>query len=223
MNKQAMDDLRSPEFNAAKKDTEDTVALCASALEGTIQAARTYINLGMVYVQLKGSVRGEQWFRRALSINPNAKLDPNLATPEVKTVWAIATGTAQAPMPQCVQPVQQPIAQPVQQPLRSRCSSRCSQPSRRRVIRCSTWKRSARNRRSSRWVQRRRPARPVKKCELSHAAFGNAGPRPRSISTSRRRRFDRAGEHFLSFTRPRALHRIADDSEPQTARRSCPV
>ena len=115
MNKQAMDDYDRLEFNAAKKTLEDTVALLRKhALEGTIQAARTYINLGMVYVQLKDSVRGEQWFRRALSINPNAKLDPNLATPEVKTVWAIATGTAQAPMPQPVQPVQQPIAQPVQ-------------------------------------------------------------------------------------------------------------
>ncbi|HNK45962.1 MAG TPA: hypothetical protein PKL17_14335 [Pseudomonadota bacterium] len=118
MNKQAMDDYDRLEFNAAKKTLEDTVALLRKhALEGTIQAARTYINLGMVYVQLKDSVRGEQWFRRALSINPNAKLDPNLATPEVKTVWAIATGTAQAPMPQPVQPVQQPIAQPVQQPI----------------------------------------------------------------------------------------------------------
>ena len=118
MNKQAMDDYDRLEFNAAKKTLEDTVALLRKhALEGTIQAARTYINLGMVYVQLKDSVRGEQWFRRALSINPNAKLDPNLATPEVKTVWAIATGTAQAPMPQPVQPVQQPIAQPVQQPV----------------------------------------------------------------------------------------------------------
>ncbi|MFO0655857.1 MAG: hypothetical protein U0787_12370 [Polyangia bacterium] len=118
MNKQAMDDYDRLEFNAAKKTLEDTVALLRKhALEGTIQAARTYINLGMVYVQLKDSVRGEQWFRRALSINPNAKLDPNLATPEVKTVWAIATGTAQAPMPQPVQPMQQPIAQPVQQPI----------------------------------------------------------------------------------------------------------
>ena len=83
MNKQAMDDYDRLEFNAAKKTLEDTVALLRKhALEGTIQAARTYINLGMVYVQLKDSVRGEQWFRRALSINPNAKLDPNLATPE---------------------------------------------------------------------------------------------------------------------------------------------
>ena len=82
MNKQAMDDYDKLEFNSARKTLEDTVSLLRkNNLDSTIQAERTYINLGMVYVQLKDTGRGEQWFRRALAINPNAKLDPNLATP----------------------------------------------------------------------------------------------------------------------------------------------
>jgi len=120
MNKQAMDDYDRLEFNAARKTLEDTVSLLRKHnLDKTVQAARTFINLGMVYVQLKDTGRGEQWFRRALEINPNAKLDPNLATPEVKSVWAIASGAAKpGPVAQVMpQPVQQPIAQPVQQPV----------------------------------------------------------------------------------------------------------
>jgi hypothetical protein len=120
MNKQAMDDYDRLEFNAARKTLEDTVSLLRKHnLDKTVQAARTFINLGMVYVQLKDTGRGEQWFRRALEINPNAKLDPNLATPEVKSVWAIASGAAKpGPVAQVMpQPVQQPVAQPVQQPV----------------------------------------------------------------------------------------------------------
>lgn len=123
MNKQAMDDYDRLEFNAARKTLEETVALLRKhGLEGTVQAARTFINLGMVYVQLHDSAKGEQFFRRALTINPNAKLDPNLATPEVKSVWAVATGAGPAPVQQPIpqpvqQPVQQPIPQPVQQPV----------------------------------------------------------------------------------------------------------
>lgn len=99
MNKLAMDDYDRLEFNSARKTLEDCIALLRRHnLESTNQGARTFINLGMVYVQLKDTTRGEQWFRRALAINANAKLDPNLATPEVKTVWAKASGGA-APVP----------------------------------------------------------------------------------------------------------------------------
>ena len=125
MNKQAMDDYDRLEFNAARKTLEDTVSLLRkNGLDSTVQAARTYINLGMVYVQLKDTGRGEQWFRRALAINPNAKLDPNLATPEVKTVWTIASGGAK-PTPQ---PVQQPVAQPIQQPVQQPVAQPTPQP-----------------------------------------------------------------------------------------------
>jgi hypothetical protein len=117
MNKQAMDDYDKLEFNSARKTLEDTVGLLRKYnLESTVQAARTYINLGMVYVQLKDMGRGEQWFKRAMAINPNAKLDPNLATPEVKSVWAVALGEKSA-APVVAQPVQQPVVQPVQQPV----------------------------------------------------------------------------------------------------------
>jgi len=130
MNKQAMDDYDKLEFNSARKTLEDTVSLLRkNNLDSTVQAARTYINLGMVYVQLKDTGRGEQWFKRALAINPNAKLDPNLATPEVKAVWTIASGGKPAMVAQPVQqPVQQPVAQPVQQPVQQPVAQPVQQP-----------------------------------------------------------------------------------------------
>ena len=67
MNKQAMDDYDKLEFNSARKTLEDTVSLLRkNNLDSTIQAARTYINLGMVYVQLKNTKHNE--FIRTIKI-----------------------------------------------------------------------------------------------------------------------------------------------------------
>lgn len=108
MNKKAMEAYDALEFTTAKRTLEECVALIhKNKLDQSVQAARTFINLGMVYVQLKDNVRGEQLFRKALSINPNAKLDPALATPDIQQVWDQATG-AKPPAPPPVVARQEP-------------------------------------------------------------------------------------------------------------------
>lgn len=124
MNKKAMESYDALDFPHSKKTLEECVAfLRKSGMENTIQAARTFINLGMVFVQLKDSARGEQLFRKALGINPNAKLDPALATPDIQTVWDQANGLKPAtPAPVVVQqpvtppPAPTPKPEPVTQP-----------------------------------------------------------------------------------------------------------
>lgn len=102
LNKKAMEDYDALEFNASRRGLEDAVAAVRkNGLETSNPriAARTYINLGMVYVQLKDRGRGEQWFKRALAINAEAKLDPALATPDIQQVWDEARGVKAAPKP----------------------------------------------------------------------------------------------------------------------------
>ena len=126
MNKKAMEAYDALEFPAARKTLEECVALLhKNKMDGSIQAARTYINLGMVYVQIHDNARGEQWFRKALSINPNAKLDPALATPDIQNVWDRASGKTPAvatpvpaPVAQAEPPRPQPVAQAPEPPSR---------------------------------------------------------------------------------------------------------
>lgn len=116
LNKKAMEDYDALEFESARKTLTDAIALLRKGgLDQTAQAARTYINLGMVYIALKDKSRGQQQFVKALAINPKAKLDPTLATPEMQTVWESAVAQQSgAPAP-----VQEPSSPPVavQQPL----------------------------------------------------------------------------------------------------------
>jgi hypothetical protein len=116
LNKKAMASYDSLEFAAAKRVLEECVAFLTKAgMQQSIQAARTFINLGMVLVQMKDNAHGEQWFRKALAINPNAKLDPALATPDIQTVWDQAQGMKAATPPPPVAQVEPP--QPVQVPV----------------------------------------------------------------------------------------------------------
>ena len=119
MNKKAMEAYDALEFPAARRTLEECVALLhKNKMDGSIQAARTYINLGMVYVQIHDNARGEQWFRKALSINPNAKLDPALATPDIQSVWDRASGktpSVPTPVPAPVAQAEPPRPQPVAQ------------------------------------------------------------------------------------------------------------
>lgn len=88
LNKKAMEDYDALEFESARKTLTDAIALLRkNGTDQTVQAARTYINLGMVYIALKDKSRGQQQFVKALIINPKAKLDPTLATPEMQLVW----------------------------------------------------------------------------------------------------------------------------------------
>jgi len=101
LNKKAMEDYDALEFESARKTLVDAIALLRKGgIDQTAQAARTYINLGMVYIALKDKSRGQQQFVKALTINPKAKLDPTLATPEMQSVWdAAAAQQSGAPAP----------------------------------------------------------------------------------------------------------------------------
>ena len=118
MNKKAMEDYDALEFESARKTLTDCVALLRkTGLDSGIQAARTYINLGMVYIALKDKYRGQQQFVKAIQINPNAKLDPALATPDMQAIFdaARAQSTGQPPpAPAPVDNTPPPVA--VQQP-----------------------------------------------------------------------------------------------------------
>lgn len=118
LNKKAMEDYDALEFESARKTLTDAIALLRkSGNDQTAQGARTYINLGMVYIALKDKSRGQQQFVKALSINPKAKLDPTLATPEMQTVWEAASAQQSgAPAPTQVEQPTPPVAATPQYP-----------------------------------------------------------------------------------------------------------
>lgn len=114
LNKKAMEDYDALEFDSARRTLLDAIALLRKqGKDESIQAARTYINLGMVYIALKDRGRGQQHFVKAIGINPNAKLDPTLATPDMQQVWeaAVAQTKGQPPPPEPVKPPEQPMVQ----------------------------------------------------------------------------------------------------------------
>jgi hypothetical protein len=91
MNKRAMEDYDLLEFDSARKTLTDAVALVrSSGLEdsGSAIAAKTYLNLGVVYIGgFKDKDRGRMQFVRALKIKPDARLDAQVATPELQEVF----------------------------------------------------------------------------------------------------------------------------------------
>ncbi len=92
MNKRAMADYDALEFEMSRKTLMDAVSLMRQAgIDETPTAARTYLNLGIVYVSgFKDRNRGMQQFIQALKINPALKIDPAVATPEIDEVFAAA-------------------------------------------------------------------------------------------------------------------------------------
>src|SRR5262249_54987386 len=92
LNRRAMAAYDALDFDSAKKTLLDAVALLRSnGLDATPQAARTYLNLGIVYVAgLKDQERGLEQFATALRLDPNLKLDPELASPELEQAFQSA-------------------------------------------------------------------------------------------------------------------------------------
>jgi len=92
MNKKAMEDYDSLEFDSARKTLIDAVSILrANGYDETPIAAKTYINLGIIYINgFKDRNRGVQQFVNALKIKPDAKLDPTIATPELDEAFAAA-------------------------------------------------------------------------------------------------------------------------------------
>src|SRR5262245_35017236 len=76
LNKRAMEDYDLLEFEAAKKTLLEAVSLLKkNGLENDTSAAKTYINLGVVYVGgLKDRYKGFQQFVKALQIKADARL-----------------------------------------------------------------------------------------------------------------------------------------------------
>ena len=78
MNKRAMDDYDALEFESSRRTLIDAVEkLRANGLDDTPLAAKTYLNLGIVYINgFKDRNRGQQQFVNALRIKPDIKIDP---------------------------------------------------------------------------------------------------------------------------------------------------
>ena len=105
MNKRAMTDYDSLEFELARKTLMDAVSMLRQAgIDESPIAAKTYLNLGVVYVAgFKDRNRGMQQFVQALKINPQLKLDPAVASPELDEVFIAArkqVGGSATPPPQ---------------------------------------------------------------------------------------------------------------------------
>ncbi|HZS41253.1 MAG TPA: hypothetical protein VFF06_30700 [Polyangia bacterium] len=122
MNKKAMEDYDSLEFESARKTLIDAVAMLrANGYDETPLAAKTYVNLGMLYIAgFKDRNRGVQQFVNALKIKPDTKLDAALATPELDEAFAAAQkqvgvggGTTKPPVDNVKPPVDKP---PVDKP-----------------------------------------------------------------------------------------------------------
>ncbi len=92
MNKRAMSDYDALEFELARKTLMDAVSLLRQAgMDESSIAAKTYMNLGVVYVAgFKDRNRGMQQFVQALKVNSALKLDPAVASPELDEVFTAA-------------------------------------------------------------------------------------------------------------------------------------
>src|SRR3954452_6974842 len=73
MNKKAMEDYDSLEFESARKTLIDAVAMLrANGLDETPLAAKVFLNLGVLYINgFKDRTRGQQQFVNALKIKPD--------------------------------------------------------------------------------------------------------------------------------------------------------
>lgn len=117
MNKRAMDDYDSLEFESSRRTLLDAVQMLrANGLDETPLAAKTYANLGIVYINgFKDRNRGQQQFVNALKIQPDYKLDPAVDTPELAEAFAAAQKQV-AKLAGKAKPATPPPAKPPQKP-----------------------------------------------------------------------------------------------------------
>jgi hypothetical protein len=92
MNKKALDDYDTLEWDAAKKTLLDAlVAGKKAGLDNHPVMARTYVHLGAVYITgFKNRDKAIQSFNRALEIDPAIQLSKGIATSEVSEAFAEA-------------------------------------------------------------------------------------------------------------------------------------
>ncbi len=98
MNQKAMEDFDALEFDTARKTLIDAVSMLrGNGLDETPLAAKTYLNLGVLYVAgFKDRSRGIAQFASALKIRPELKLDPQVASPELEEAFGVAQKQAAA-------------------------------------------------------------------------------------------------------------------------------
>lgn len=92
MNKKALEDYDTLEWDSAKKTLLDALLAAKKAgLESHPISARTYVHLGAVYITgFKNRDKAIQSFSRALEIDPEIQLSKGIATPDVNEVFSEA-------------------------------------------------------------------------------------------------------------------------------------
>src|SRR3982751_5165563 len=92
MNKKALEDYDTLEWDAAKKTLLDALMTGKRAgLENHPVMARTYVHLGAVYISgFKNRDKAIQSFSRALEIDPAIQLSKGIATSDVNEAFAAA-------------------------------------------------------------------------------------------------------------------------------------
>jgi hypothetical protein len=98
MNKKALDDFDTLDFDAAKRKLLDALAAGKKAgLDNHPVMGRTYIHLGAVYITgFHDRQRGLQSFGRALEIDPSIQLSKGIESPEVSSAFAEAQRNARS-------------------------------------------------------------------------------------------------------------------------------
>jgi len=107
LNKKAVDEYQNLNFEESRKLLRQAIDVCAqSGLENHPVTARTYVHLGIVtFTAFKQKDEAIKYFRKALEIQQDIKLDKILATPEVQEVYDEAveqqkSTTAKVPPPE---------------------------------------------------------------------------------------------------------------------------
>jgi hypothetical protein len=90
LNKKAMDDFDTADFDAAKKSLLDAEKIGKRAgLESHPVMARTYIHLGAVYLSgYRDKQKSQHYFEKALDIQPDIRLDKNMTSVALRDAFA---------------------------------------------------------------------------------------------------------------------------------------
>jgi len=113
-NRVAMDAYNNLDIEAAKKTLEDAAKGAEKSGVKGPPLARTYANLGVVYVGgLSDNAAGLDAFVKALEQDPTVEPDPLVSTPEIQQVYLLAKrkvggGTGPAPTPVVTPPARAP-------------------------------------------------------------------------------------------------------------------
>lgn len=101
LNRQAMEAYTNLEVDQARQKLEQALEVAQRGNVSGAPLARTYLNLGIVYVGgLGDNGRGLNFFVQAIQADSSVQLDPLTSTPDIQTVFNLArsrAGSAQPP------------------------------------------------------------------------------------------------------------------------------